>query len=440
MGEQHTVERLLAVRQGKEGREFVIRWLGRGSNEDIWEKEKNIEASLILDFDQSRFTRAPAPRKGSKQGAPELFLVEDVLESRTLDGVAQSKVSWLGFASRWNAWVDDDKMQQPPEMSSESGSREVEPPKAEMEPPPNVGRCEKNPLCTRGFKHQGRRGRCKTAPCKGRASAKQQHNIANNEDEDQLEEAKGNDADGSGGAAATSVAAGGDACLLTQSLGSALSISSPRLLAASLEVDSPDARVAPLPEGWHVEDHGSWKVYRGPGGEGVRSKKEAWRQHCAQSGAMRRAWRSSGRAPPPITAPPSSAVVHAPSRPQASSEPSARVPPAPAPPAEVAVSSSPLGLLASPAAPLSASPERAMTETPPDVGADELLGMDAIRKLLRAYRLEQYADAFDEQGYDDLPYLRELDEESLRKVVKDQIGMKPGHMERFIKWFHGKAA
>ena len=81
-----------------------------------------------------------------------------------------------------------------------------------------------------------------------------------------------------------------------------------------------------------------------------------------------------------------------------------------------------------------------MTETPPDVGADELLGMDAIRKLLRAYRLEQYADAFDEQGYDDLPYLRELDEESLRKVVQDQIGMKPGHMERFIKWFHGKAA
>ena len=57
--------------------------------------------------------------------------------------------------------------------------------------------------------------------------------------------------------------------------------------------------------------------------------------------------------------------------------------------------------------------------------------MDAVREMLMGCRLEQYADAFDEQGYDDLPYLLELDEDGLRKVAST-VQMKPGHAAKFV--------
>ena len=52
-------------------------------------------------------------------------------------------------------------------------------------------------------------------------------------------------------------------------------------------------------------------------------------------------------------------------------------------------------------------------------------GMEEVRALLASYRLEQYAEAFDEQGYDDLSYLRTLDAVALGTVLSE-IGMKPG--------------
>ena len=57
--------------------------------------------------------------------------------------------------------------------------------------------------------------------------------------------------------------------------------------------------------------------------------------------------------------------------------------------------------------------------------------MDAVREMLVGCRLEQYADAFDEQGYDDLPYLLELDEDGLREVAST-LQMKPGHAAKFV--------
>ena len=53
-----------------------------------------------------------------------------------------------------------------------------------------------------------------------------------------------------------------------------------------------------------------------------------------------------------------------------------------------------------------------------------------MRAFLAAIRLEQYAEAFDEQGYDDLPFLRRLEEEHLKEIC-DSVNMKPGHAHKF---------
>ena len=48
---------------------------------------------------------------------------------------------------------------------------------------------------------------------------------------------------------------------------------------------------------------------------------------------------------------------------------------------------------------------------------------------------DAYAAAFDEAGYDDMPWLRTLDEEHLRKLVtSEDVGMRPGHAEKFVAY------
>ena len=53
--------------------------------------------------------------------------------------------------------------------------------------------------------------------------------------------------------------------------------------------------------------------------------------------------------------------------------------------------------------------------------------------MLRSFRLDSYVQAFDDEGYDDLHYLRELPAASLRSVAAD-CGMKPGHAAKFVTW------
>ena len=54
-------------------------------------------------------------------------------------------------------------------------------------------------------------------------------------------------------------------------------------------------------------------------------------------------------------------------------------------------------------------------------------------------KLLQYADAFEEQGYDDLEYLRELDVAALKGVAQ-AASMKPGHAARFRDFLLGVCA
>ena len=56
--------------------------------------------------------------------------------------------------------------------------------------------------------------------------------------------------------------------------------------------------------------------------------------------------------------------------------------------------------------------------------------MDAVRAFLTENHLEQYADEFESQGYDDLPFMLTMDADGL-SVVADGVSMKPGHKMKF---------
>ena len=57
-----------------------------------------------------------------------------------------------------------------------------------------------------------------------------------------------------------------------------------------------------------------------------------------------------------------------------------------------------------------------------------------VPELLARFNLaELYAAAFDDEGYDDLPYLLTLDRERLLAVAAD-CGMKKGHATKFADW------
>ena len=60
--------------------------------------------------------------------------------------------------------------------------------------------------------------------------------------------------------------------------------------------------------------------------------------------------------------------------------------------------------------------------------------MEEVREMLVSFRLEQYADQLDAQGYDDLNFLIHLsaDEAKLRDIV-EHMGMKPGHIAKLCK-------
>ena len=44
----------------------------------------------------------------------------------------------------------------------------------------------------------------------------------------------------------------------------------------------------------------------------------------------------------------------------------------------------------------------------------------------------QYADTFDDLGYDDLPYLERMSEEK-RQEVANEAKLKPGHARKFVE-------
>jgi hypothetical protein len=66
-------------------------------------------------------------------------------------------------------------------------------------------------------------------------------------------------------------------------------------------------------------------------------------------------------------------------------------------------------------------------------------GMDAVRAALAAIGMARYANAFEEFGYDDLPFLLSMGPEKLRQVGL-RVGMKIGHAERMAEQLAAAAA
>ena len=65
--------------------------------------------------------------------------------------------------------------------------------------------------------------------------------------------------------------------------------------------------------------------------------------------------------------------------------------------------------------------------------------MAAVGAMLQSFRLEQYAAAFDEAGYDDVGYIRILKDDALSELV-ETVGMKPGHAAKFRAFLSGELA
>ena len=77
-----------------------------------------------------------------------------------------------------------------------------------------------------------------------------------------------------------------------------------------------------------------------------------------------------------------------------------------------------------------AAPSLAGASPPPTQAVVPIPGMGAVTELLERFRLSQYADAFDDAGYDDLQYLLVLNADQINHLVSD-VGMKPGHACKF---------
>ncbi len=83
------------------------------------------------------------------------------------------------------------------------------------------------------------------------------------------------------------------------------------------------------------------------------------------------------------------------------------------------------GPLVSPAA------NPAAAEAPAGGAAESAVGMAAVRAMLVACRVEQYAETFCELGWDDLDHLLEMGDDELRGVASS-CGMLPGHSQKWI--------
>jgi hypothetical protein len=77
--------------------------------------------------------------------------------------------------------------------------------------------------------------------------------------------------------------------------------------------------------------------------------------------------------------------------------------------------------------------EVALTEHRPKRKQQDLEGMALVRQALEALRLGEYADAFEEMGYDDLEFIQSMNGEQLQTLATN-VRMKPGHFHKLQDW------
>ena len=78
--------------------------------------------------------------------------------------------------------------------------------------------------------------------------------------------------------------------------------------------------------------------------------------------------------------------------------------------------------------------ERSTPEPQPEVAAHGSSSATTLVDWLSGFKLQSYADAMAEQGYDDLVFLRDLGEHDIDELVAD-VKMKKGHAKKFkVEW------
>lgn len=115
-------------------------------------------------------------------------------------------------------------------------------------------------------------------------------------------------------------------------------------------------------------------------------------------------------------------------------------PPAP-PPAAAPTPAAPLPAAPPPAAPppaesTPAEPTGATVQQPaPPIAPPH--GMVAVRAALEQLGMQQYAQAFEDEGFDSLAWLQRQTNERLQQIAQDYIKMRTGHQWRFVEEIKG---
>ena len=102
------VESILAkhTKAGNTGAEFLIRWVGYGSDDDTWEPEHNLNCKALLAKFEKRIPHGEPLQKASPMAFEEVFEVESILDKHTTAGNtgAEFLIRWVGYGSDDDTW------------------------------------------------------------------------------------------------------------------------------------------------------------------------------------------------------------------------------------------------------------------------------------------------------------------------------------------------
>ncbi|ODM88702.1 Chromobox protein 5 [Orchesella cincta] len=116
--EEYEVEKLLKVRSGKKGREFLVKWKGYSRDDASWEPEAHLSCKELIK---------------SFQEKEEEYEVEKLLEVRTRRGVREFLVKWKGFSKAKSTWEPESNLKASKELINEFLAKEKEEEKEEEE-------------------------------------------------------------------------------------------------------------------------------------------------------------------------------------------------------------------------------------------------------------------------------------------------------------------
>ena len=103
--EEYEVEKIIKEKKGNKGREYLVKWLGYGEEDNSWVDAKELEGSeLARKFEQSENKKTRREQKGEKE--EEEYEVEKIIKEKKGNKGREYLVKWLGYGEEDNSWVD----------------------------------------------------------------------------------------------------------------------------------------------------------------------------------------------------------------------------------------------------------------------------------------------------------------------------------------------